>query len=271
MPELPEVETVVRQIRPELLNKEIISTRVLYEKTIAPLSGYEFKSVIRGKTLKALNRRGKYIVARLDVGYFLIHLRMSGRLYVIKEGAETEADRWLRVSLTLDNQTELHFSDLRKFGTFTYLLNPDAYLAKLGPEPLDTSFTTAYLTSILEKRTVAIKSLLMNQSLIAGIGNIYADESLFRARIEPGRQAGSLSEYEIITLKESIQSVLKEAIEREGSSINWYRKPDGKTGTMQHALNVYGKEDTPCPRCGNKIVKIRLGGRGTHFCPSCQS
>jgi formamidopyrimidine-DNA glycosylase len=196
---------------------------------------------------------------------------MTGRLYVVPDDAECEADRWLRFGLQLDGGQQLRFSDSRKFGRVYLSSDAATITAKLGPEPLAEDFTAASLEARLNGRRRNIKTLLLDQSFLAGVGNIYADEALFRAAIHPLRQADQLTPGEIVSLHEAIRVTLQDAIEAEGASINWYRKPDGSRGSAQTRFLVYGRTGEACFRCGHPIEKIRVAQRGTHFCPVCQA
>jgi formamidopyrimidine-DNA glycosylase len=203
--------------------------------------------------------------------YLLIHLKMTGRLYVSKRDEETEADRYLRVNMYLDDQRELRFSDMRKFGRVYLVANLEPVFGHLGPEPLSDEFTQEIFEERLNGRSGLIKPLLLNQTFVAGIGNIYADEALWHARIAPRRKADTLEADEIERLYHSIRRALQDGLDAEGSTISWYRKPDGTTGEYQKQFRAYDREGEPCPRCGTPIVKIRLGQRGTHYCPNCQN
>ncbi len=271
MPELPEVETVARGLRAPLVGKRIKAMWHDWERALHSPGAAEFAARISGQKIRAVNRRGKYILIALDAGdTLLIHLKMSGRLYVAPAAEEHEADRWVHVRFDLDSGEQLRFSDLRKFGR-VYLSNDvAALLAHLGPEPLSADFTLARFQSGMRGRSRAIKSLLLQQEFVAGIGNIYADEALFRAGINPAARANGLSEEDCALLHRAIRDALRAGIAHEGASIGWYRKPDGKRGNSQNYFYVYGREGLPCRHCGSAINKIRLAQRGTHFCPQCQ-
>jgi formamidopyrimidine-DNA glycosylase len=214
-----------------------------------------------------VGRRGKFIVFELDPSdrTLLIHLRMSGRLAVVS--ADAPPDPYAHTVLTLDNNHELRFSDTRKFGQLYLLADPEEILGKLGPEPLSDEFTPAWLTEALARRRRAIKPLLLEQSFVAGLGNIYTDEVLFRAAVDPRRPANTLTECEVERLHESIRAVLQEAIDHQGTSLDWVYPEGG----MQERLLVYGRTGEPCVCCETPVERIVLGQRGTHFCPSCQS
>ncbi|MCB9452681.1 MAG: bifunctional DNA-formamidopyrimidine glycosylase/DNA-(apurinic or apyrimidinic site) lyase [Anaerolineaceae bacterium] len=270
MPELPEVETVVRGLREPLVGRTIGAVWVDRAKVIHRPSLEAFTARIQGQTVQAVHRRAKYIVCQLDHDLLVVHLKMTGRLYVVPDAVENEADRWLRFRVQLDNGHQLRFSDSRRFGR-VYLAGDMMEIAPdLGPEPLEDEFTVEQFRERLAGRTRIIKALLLDQSFIAGVGNIYADEALHRAKIHPLRTADSLSETEIARLYAIVRTVLREGIEREGASVNWYRKPDGTTGKAQEHFYVYDREGQPCLTCGHPIEKIRVAQRGTHYCPQCQ-
>ncbi|MCB9397151.1 MAG: DNA-formamidopyrimidine glycosylase [Acidobacteria bacterium] len=262
MPELPEVETVVRGLRPDLIGQTIRSTEFFWAKTYhqpsAPLEG------LLGRTFHKLDRRGKYIVAHLDVGYLWIHLRMTGRLY-FSQHLQGE-DRWTRAALGLDSRY-LIFSDARKFGRIGFCLDLDWLEEKLGPEPLTLD---AKIFGRILHRPTAIKALLLDQARIAGVGNIYADESLFAAGVHPLEPANKIKPAKALVLLTHLQAILQRAIQHEGATIGWYRKPDGQKGSSQDHFQVYGKTNQPCPHCGAPIQRILVTQRSTHFCAKCQ-
>ncbi|MBI5670040.1 MAG: bifunctional DNA-formamidopyrimidine glycosylase/DNA-(apurinic or apyrimidinic site) lyase [Chloroflexi bacterium] len=268
MPELPEVETVVRGLRAPLIGRTITGVWTDWPKVIRPYPPEEFAARVVGQTFRAINRRAKYILCQLDHDILAIHLKMTGRLYVSE--APEAADRWVHFRLALDNGQYLHFSDARRFGRVFLGMRLEEFAPNLGPEPLEDSFTVEVLRERLGKRQRNIKALLLDQSFIAGVGNIYADEALFRAGIHPLRRASNLTEAEIQRLYETIRAALAAGIDYEGASINWYRKPDGTAGKSQEHFFVYHREGQPCARCGQLIVKIRVSQRGTHYCPNCQ-
>jgi formamidopyrimidine-DNA glycosylase len=270
MPELPEVETVVRNLRQPLIGHTVTGMWHDWDKTVhSPLPG-QFADRIVGQTFKAVNRRAKYILCELEHDILVVHLKMTGRLYVADRTAEHHADRWVHFRLDLSDDKQLRFSDARKFGRVYLTDDIETITGGLGPEPLDDAFTTAIFTERLTGRKKNIKSLLLDQTFIAGVGNIYADESLFRAGIHPLRTSDSLRDEEIITLHGTVRDALNAGVQHEGASINWYRKPDGSKGASQDHFFVYGRERQPCKRCDTIIEKIRVAQRGTHYCPICQ-
>lgn len=269
MPELPEVETSVRALRQPLLGDTFTGARVYWPRHIDRPDPASFQERIVGLRVEEMGRRGKYMVFSLSHGETLIvHLRMTGHLSVVPRDAPVRDHTHTILALASGN--ELRFRDTRKFGRLYLVRDPAEVLDKLGPEPLDPTFTPDVLASRLERRSMRMKSLLLDQSFIAGVGNIYADEALFHARIHPRRPANTLDEADIVALHAAIQEVLREGIAREGASIDRYRKPDGSRGDMQNAVAVFRRTGDPCPRCDTPIRRIVLGGRSTHFCPVCQ-
>ena len=270
MPELPEVETVVRGLREPLVGRTILDVWTGWPNTLRGMPAADFSARAHGQAVRSIHRRAKYIVCTLDHDLLVVHLKMTGRLYVAENDAVVEADRWVHFRAQLDNGQQLRFSDARKFGFVSLAPNLETLAPRLGVEPLEDGFTPAGFALQLARHRTAIKALLLDQSIVAGVGNIYADEALYLARIHPLRPANSLSEDEVTALHGAIRAVLAEAIEREGASISWYRKPDGSRGEAQRGFAVYGREGEPCLTCGTPIEKIRVAQRGTHFCPNCQ-
>ncbi len=270
MPELPEVETVVRNLRPDLVGRQVQSVWYDWDNVIRTPAHPEFIARMEGRRILALRRRAKYIVAELDEGLLMVHLKMTGRLYVASKDVVHDADRWVHFRLGLDDGRELRFSDSRKFGR-VYLTDAiEDVTGELGPEPLTDDFTAAIFTERMAGRSKNIKALLLDQSFIAGVGNIYADESLHRAGIHPLRRVNSLSADETKRLYQTVRQSLQDGINHEGASINWYRKPDGSKGSSQNHFFVYGRTGQSCHHCGHLVEKIRVAQRGTHFCPICQ-
>jgi formamidopyrimidine-DNA glycosylase len=271
MPELPEVEMVVRGLRPDVIHRTFTGADIHWPKEIVKHTPATFAARVAGQRVETLERRGKYIVFGLSADHMLVHLKMTGRLYVAKPGEMVGSDdRWVRVSLPMDDGRELRFSDARKFGRVFLAAQTEEVTGALGPEPLDEAFTLETFQGLIARRGGLVKPLLLNQAFVAGVGNIYADEALWRAQIDPRRKASTLKPEEIAALYQAIQAALQDGIQYEGASINWYRKPDGSEGDSQNHFNVYGREDEPCKRCGTPIQKIWLAQRGTHFCPRCQ-
>ena len=270
MPELPEVETTVRALRRPLVGQVITAVRNSWPRHIATPTLSELQMRINDTRIEAISRRAKYLVFHLSQGETLvIHLKMTGHLFVTI--AETPIDKHTHTIFELANGQELRFRDMRKFGRVYLVHDPQKLFSKLGPEPLAESFTANQFQDRLNGRSRSLKPLLLDQTFIAGVGNIYADEALFEARLHPERKADSLTVAEIKALHTAIQKVLQLGIEREGASISDYIKPDGSKGDMQNAVAVFRRTGRPCYRCGNSIRRIVIGGRSTHFCPNCQT
>ncbi len=285
MPELPEVETIRRQLAPRVEGRVIRRCDVIDERLTAPMPVAVFRSHVEGRRIASLDRRGKYLRFELEGGGALVlHLRMTGRLTLIDGGSRDSRSRsrngeapdldsrYLRLVMDLDSGGRLAFHDMRRLGTATYLEDDEdkAYWEKLGPEPLSRGFSGARLHRILSERKKPVKSALMDQRLIAGIGNIYADESLFRAGIHPQRRASEIQASEVESLCREIKATLREAIRLQGSSIDTYADTSGRSGGFQETFKVHRRAGEPCPGCGRTIEKIKVGGRGTYFCPGCQ-
>lgn len=271
MPELPEVETIRLTLEAKLTGRTIRAVQVNHGKMVEGRSVEEFTGMLAGKVIQGLERRGKYLLLQLSEGLVLaLHLRMTGQLTVEPVG-QARADA-IYLVLQLDNETELRFRDQRKFGK-AFIYRQDALppsLAKLGPEPLTPEFTPDLLKKRLSRHKLAVKKALLNQEIVAGIGNIYADEALFVAGVHPARQVDSLSEAELKRLHAAIRQVLAEGIAHRGTSKRDYLDGEGKPGDYQNQLRVYGRKGLPCPQCGVGVAKMNFGGRGTHFCPLCQ-
>ncbi len=273
MPELPEVETVRVQLEPVLVGRRFDRVDIRDPRVTRPLEPQEVAAELEGETVQAVERRGKYLVVRFETGrVLLIHLRMTGTLRHTSDGAP-EHDPHLRVVVNLDDGSDVTYRDVRRFGTWL-LLEPGesvGYLdQRLGEEPLTRAFTPSSLAARLHRRRAPVKAALLDQRAAAGMGNIYADEALWRARIHPLRAAGDLEPEEIKRLHKSVREALKAGIARQGTTLRDYRTPGGEPGRMQTALRVYGREGEPCYRCGAQIGKTRAGGRGTWYCPDCQ-
>jgi formamidopyrimidine-DNA glycosylase len=268
VPELPEVETVRRRLEPVLTGRTLRGVSIDDARLTRPYEPHEVAAELQGERVAAVERRGKYLIIRFESGrVLLVHLRMTG-------GFRFEPSSHERAVLELDDDTRVAYRDVRRFGTWL-LLEPhevDPYIAsKLGDEPFDALFTVARLGERLEKRRAPIKAALLDQRTLAGMGNIYVDEALWRARIHPLRPAESIDRNELRRLHRAIRAALEAGIARHGSTLRDYRQPDGSSGGMQHEFKVYGREGEPCDRCGTPIAKTRAGGRGTWFCPTCQA
>ncbi|HEV7126228.1 MAG TPA: bifunctional DNA-formamidopyrimidine glycosylase/DNA-(apurinic or apyrimidinic site) lyase [Ktedonobacterales bacterium] len=274
MPELPEVEYIARQLRTALVGRDIVAAEVLWPRAIATPDSAEFAARIAGQRVTGIGRRAKYLLIELGDGdVLLVHRRMTGNL--ILAGALTEAAvdvPYTRVRFTLDDGQRLLFTDPRKFGRLALLPMADLphFFRALGPEPLEDAFTAAALGARLAGRARAIKALLLDQAVLAGLGNIYADEALFRAGIHPLRPGTSLVPAEIAALHAAIRAVLMSGIEHGGTTIGRHRDIYDEAGANLEHLLVYQHTGQPCVRCGTSIQRIVVAQRGTHFCPHCQ-
>jgi formamidopyrimidine-DNA glycosylase len=273
VPELPEVETVRVSLEPALVGRRFERVEIADSRLTRPLDPDEVAVELQGEVVDAVERRGKYLVFRFRSGrVLLIHLRMTGSLLHGRDGA-LEDDPYRRAVVRLDDGSDVAYRDVRRFGTWL-LLEPEEVapylLARLGEEPLSEGFTTAALAARLRGRRAPIKAAILDQRAAAGLGNIYADEALWRAKIHPLRPAGSLTGREVGRLNRGIKEALQAGIARQGTTLRDYRTPNGGRGSMQEELRVYGREGEPCPRCGAAITKTTAGGRGTWFCPRCQ-
>lgn len=276
MPELPEVETISRILArgdsqtPSLPGQRIVRASVFWERTIAEPDLSTFQAAIIDQTVQSISRRGKFLILELDRAFLLIHLRMSGDL--VMRYAETPLPLTQplmphdRVTFHLASHWHLAFNDTRKFGRIWLTPNADDVLANLGPEPFDPELTDFVFLGMLKNHNRQLKALLLDQSFIAGLGNIYTDEALFEAGLHPKRLSNSLSFDEANRLLHAIRKVLLLGIEHNGSSIDWVYKGGG----FQNYFQVYQQTGHPCPRCGQAIQKTTVGQRGTHFCASCQ-
>jgi formamidopyrimidine-DNA glycosylase len=272
VPELPEVETVRAQLAPVLTGRRFERVEIHDPRLVRPYEPAEVAAELEGERVATVERRGKYLIVRFESGrVLLIHLRMTGSLRHARNGLAEDPHR--RAVVRLDNGADVAYRDVRRFGTWL-LLEPgelEPYLAaRVGAEPLDTLFTAARLADGLEKRRAPIKAALLDQRTLAGLGNIYVDEALWRARIHPLRPALTLDRNELRRLHRGIRAALGHGIARQGSTLRDYALPDGGSGSMQEEFKVYGRDGEPCDRCGTPIAKTRVGGRGTWFCPTCQ-
>jgi formamidopyrimidine-DNA glycosylase len=270
VPELPEVETVVRYLRPWLVGKTIQHFQVLngWSKVIQGDSPETFTRNVVGQKITRVHRRGKFIVWNLTEGNVFIHLRMTGRL--ITNLVERDNPKHLTAEFQFSDGSNLYFKDYRKFGRISFSENPADLETKLGPEPLSPSFTAIWFYNALQAHRRQIKPLLLDQTFLAGLGNIYVDESLWRARIHPLTVSYRVSKPKAAALATAIQTILKRAIELNGTTIQSFSFGQGETGRFVSELQVFGRAGKPCPRCNTPIRKIRVAQRGTHFCPRCQ-
>ena len=273
MPELPEVEIIRRSLVDKLKNRQIINTKIDLPRLIKWPNLTKFQSMVVGRSIVDMTRQGKYLLIALDNGNLIVfHLRMTGRLRYIDAGVSD--DPYTRIVFQLDNGAILVYADTRTLGTVYALLSDETWrisgLSTMGPEPLSVEFTIAYLTSLLAKSRGKIKSFLLNQKYIGGLGNIYADECLALAKIYPERIGVSLTTEEITLLYRAINQVIADGIKDGGTTFRDYRDGNGEKGHHQDHLLVYGRNGKPCHSCNTLIQKIEVGGRGTHFCPQCQ-
>jgi formamidopyrimidine-DNA glycosylase len=270
MPELPEVETIAVNLRlgrsgnPSLVGRRILAAEILWPRSLAEPDPENFFLRIAGQTIQDIGRRGKYLVFYLSSDTLLVHLRMSGDIWVEAESVPVAAHH--RMLFHLEGDERLVFSDPRKFGRVWLVPDQSSVVAHLGPEPLDEDFTAARLHAMLHSKSKQLKPLLLEQSFIAGLGNIYADEALHLARLHPLTLSDSLTKPQTETLWGSIRYVLYEGIRRNGASIDWVYRG----GDFQNYFRAYGRAGLPCPECGVKIERITVGQRGTHYCPQCQ-
>jgi formamidopyrimidine-DNA glycosylase len=274
MPELPEVETIRARLAPRLEGRRLEHVEIVDPRLTRPEPPEAIAAALEGERITRVGRRGKYLVFAFESGrHLLVHLRMTGNVEHPAQGG-LAADPYRRAVVRLDDESDVAYRDVRRFGTWT-LLEPgelEDYFAvrRLGGEPLERGFTTRALTGALAGRRAPIKAALLDQRAAAGVGNIYADEALWRARIHPLRPAGSLDATEIGRLRKAIRAALQMGIARQGATLRDYRDPEGRRGRMQDEFKVYGRAGEPCPRCGTPIEKTRAGGRGTWYCPRCQ-
>jgi formamidopyrimidine-DNA glycosylase len=270
MPELPEVETIARLLcrggkdQPALVGHRILGVELLWERTLAEPSLQEFTERIVGQVIEDIGRRGKFLYFRLSRDWLLIHLRMSGDLLVKLATAETQIHD--RLLFWLDDDILLVFNDARKFGRVWLVEEVDRVTGELGPEPLDDSFTSHDLFERLHTTHRQLKPLLLDQTFLAGLGNIYVDEALNLARLHPLTSSASLTEEQAAQLLSAIRTVLQDGIARNGASIDWVYRG----GDFQNYFRVYQRTGLPCPECGTPVARILVGQRGTHFCPTCQ-
>jgi formamidopyrimidine-DNA glycosylase len=267
LPELPEVETIRTQLAPRLEGRMLARVEILDPRLTRPVDLFEVAEELEGDVVVAVERRGKYLLLRFESGLaLLVHLRMTGSFGFTPVSHE-------RAVVELDDGSRLAYRDVRRFGTWLVLADAELepYLAtKNGPEPLGRRFTSHWLGAQLARRKAPLKAVLLDQRVVAGLGNIYADEALWRARVSPLRPANDLSDPEVTRLARAIRAALRTGIERQGSTLSEYRTPEGAAGSMQEEFRVYGRDGRPCPRCRTTITKTRVGGRGTWYCPRCQ-
>jgi formamidopyrimidine-DNA glycosylase len=274
VPELPEVETVRRKLAPLLEGRMLARVQISDERLTRPRPPELVARELEGERVENVSRRGKYLVVRFDSGRaLLIHLRMTGSLRYAPAGTLAD-DPYRRAVVTLDDGSDVAYRDVRRFGTWV-VLEPaeiDSYVdARLGQEPLEARFRARDLARRLAGRRAPVKAAILDQRTVAGMGNIYADEALWRARIHPRTPAGQLTLGEVRALHRGIRRALEAGIAHQGSTLRDYALPDGSSGSMQREFKVYGRSGEPCDRCGTPIEKIRVAGRGTWYCPTCQT
>jgi formamidopyrimidine-DNA glycosylase len=282
MPELPEVETIARKLKPELVGKTILEAQLRWPRTLASPSVKKFKEQIKGQKIRDVTRRAKYFILHLSYPHspapaagagvrqvqvsfsLLIHLRMSGDLF-IRDG-KIKPEKHDRLILRLSGNRSLVFNDTRKFGRVWLTMNSESVLGKLGPEPFSKGFTSQWLHTALHNRHRQLKPLLLDQTFLAGLGNIYTDEALHIAKLHPLAVSDAITAEQAQALQIAVRKVLKEGIRRNGASIDWVYRG----GEFQNHFRVYDREGRPCQICGTPIERINVGQRSTHYCPNCQ-
>jgi formamidopyrimidine-DNA glycosylase len=272
MPELPEVETTRRTLAPALIGRTFTGVALEWPRAVAYPDPEDFARRLVGRRVTDVERRGKHLIIVLDDGSRLVvHLRMTGSLQFADQAAAPS--RFTRNTLLLDAGGALRFVDLRKFGQL-WLIGPDEEerlpFGRTGPEPLDPDFTADALGALLRRRPGKLKATLLDQRVLAGLGNIYVDEALFEAGLHPERSAAGLTDAEVQRLHAAVVAVLQRGIANQGTSYRDFVGPFGEQGSNQEDLRVWGRAGLPCPRCGTPIQKVRVAGRGTHLCPACQ-
>jgi len=269
MPELPEVETVKNQLAPHIIGRTITKVTLHWERMVKGQDAAEFLRLVTGQKIMDMTRQGKYLIVHLSNGSkLIIHLKMTGSLLLGKNDAEPP--QYTRAIIHLDDGQNVFFRDPRKFGVLKLLKDTKEIDAKLGPEPLGEEFTLKYFTEGLAKRTAPIKAFILEQKFIAGVGNMYADEALFLARIDPRRPANTLKKTEIRRLFDAIHEVLLAGLKYGGASVVTYYHPDGTVGTAHQHFNVAHNQKKECPVCGGPIERVVVRGRGSYYCPKCQ-
>ncbi|MGM8366268.1 DNA-formamidopyrimidine glycosylase [Virgibacillus sp. W0181] len=273
MPELPEVETIKNTLQQLVRNKTIKDVTVYWPNIIKhPDDLNHFKHLLVGQTIKSINRKGKFLLFHLDDYVLVSHLRMEGKYSV--QQSEEPLTKHTHVIFSLTNGQELRYNDVRKFGTMHLFPNGKELVGKplsqLGPDPFEQTFTLEYLWNKLKKTERTIKAVLLDQTVVSGLGNIYVDEVLFKAKIHPLKIASIISKQEAKAIKLHAQAVLEDAVKQGGTTIRSYVNGEGEMGMFQQELFVYGQVDEPCKQCATPIMKMKVAGRGTHVCPKCQ-
>lgn len=273
MPELPEVATIISSLKPLLVGRRITGTEVFLAKMVKSPSPEDFIREVTGRVITGIERKGKFLLFLLDQSHLIVvHLRMTGRLICCS--LETPRDKYLHVVFYLDDGNELRFQDMRQFGTINFMPLGDrqsfAPLQALGPDALDPALTRDALKKRFNGRRGHIKSVLLDQAVVCGLGNIYANEVLWKARIHPERSVDTLTNNEVARLYKCIKEILNEAVEHRGTTLRDYVDSHGVPGDFQKMLSVHGREGELCPVCGHKIEKLKCGGRSAYVCPCCQ-
>ena len=269
MPELPEVETVKNELSPHIIGRKLTGITLCWEGIVKKTPAKDFLSRVIGRKVTGLERHGKYLIFSLNGDDMLVaHLKMAGSLLVSHNSAEPP--KYTRAIIHLDNDTNIFFSDPRKFGAMWLIQDKRAVTDKLGPEPLEDDFTADVLAQRLSRHSAPIKAILLDQKFVAGIGNMYADEALYASKIYPLRPANNLSPDEIERLYRAIRQVLLSGIKNKGASVVNYVRPDGTTGTAHSEFKVAHGRGKYCDTCGTPIKRITVRNRGTYFCPKCQ-
>ncbi|MFC7321117.1 DNA-formamidopyrimidine glycosylase [Halobacillus campisalis] len=274
MPELPEVETVRQTLKQLIINKEISEVSIFWDNIIkAPEDPDVFKSLLYGQAILDIKRKGKFLIFEMDDLSMVSHLRMEGKFGVYDQAVPKP--KHTHVIFHFKDGSELRYNDVRKFGTMHLFEKGTEWASKplnqLGPDPFDPAFTEEYFYEKLKRTSRNIKAVLLDQAVVAGLGNIYVDEALYRARVHPERQADQLTLEEVKRVREASTSTIVAAVEQGGTTIRSYLNGQGEMGMFQQQLQVYGKENTDCQSCGGPIIKLKVSGRGTHVCPICQN
>ena len=274
MPELPEVETIRRDLAPELHGRRITAVRIHHDNIIIDaLPGAEFRRRLEGRRILEVDRRAKWLLLRLDVGILVTQLRMTGRVAVGRGAIPPLAGfRHVAAEFDLDDGRTLFYDDVRRLGGFLLLSESEWALeeSRFGPEPLDSGFRAADLGQALRRGRAPVKNALMDQSRVAGVGNIYASEALHRARIDPTRPVSGLTDEEVRRLHRSLRRILRSSLDSSGTTFRDYRAVNGRSGSFQSLLEVYGRDGEPCTNCGQAVIRIVQAGRSTFYCPGCQ-
>ncbi|WP_156291433.1 DNA-formamidopyrimidine glycosylase [Oceanobacillus salinisoli] len=273
MPELPEVETIRKTLIPFVTNKTIKEVNVYWPKMVKePDDVEQFKQILQGQTIQKIGRRGKFLLFYMMEYVLVSHLRMEGKYRVVPSGEPVA--KHTHVIFRFTDGEDLRYNDVRKFGTMhVYPIGQEFQhkpLNKLGPEPFDQSFTSDYLYQKLKRTERSVKAALLDQSIVTGLGNIYVDEALFRAGVHPAKKANKLTKREVERIWEQSIQTLSDAVKQGGTTIRSYVNGQGEMGMFQQELFVYGQENKECKHCGSPIIKIRVAGRGTHICTTCQ-